>query len=841
MFPAFLPRELPPGLEPLADLALDLRWTWSHAGDALWGKLAPDLWGATENPWVILQHVPRERLEHLAEDAAFKAELQRLVEDRAQYSSGTGWCGEAYTDVGIKTVAYFSMEYGLGEALPLYAGGLGVLAGDYLKAASDLGVPLVAVGLLYQEGYFRQMVDAAGRQQEVYAYNEPSSLPIQPVLTPSGDWLRVSLSLPGRTLLLRLWQANVGRVTLYLLDSNDPLNSPSDRGITSKLYGGGRELRLMQEIVLGIGGWRALEALGIEVDVCHINEGHAAFVTLERARSYMKANGLSFWEALWATRVGNVFTTHTPVAAGFDAFPPELIDKYFPYFRNYLAQVGITLPELLALGRKDPDDQKEPFNMAYLALRTCSQVNGVSRLHGAVSRRIFQGLYPRWPQREIPVGHVTNGIHVPSWDSPWADTLWTCACGKGRWLGTVETLAEAIEGVTDQELWTFRAQELQDLIRYARARLARQMGQRGAEPQVIEQAWHVLDPNTLTLGFARRFAEYKRPNLLLHDRDRLTRLLTNLEQPVQIIVAGKAHPEDEEGKRLVQEWVEFANQSAVRHHAVFLEDYDMALAQELVQGVDVWINTPRRPWEACGTSGMKVLVNGGLNLSELDGWWAEAYAPELGWALGNGEEHMEPGWDAWEAEQLYRLLEDEVVPTFYDRDAEGVPRAWVARMRASMSRLAPQFSSNRMVREYLADIYRPAAEAFQDRTAQGGQLAKELHNWQLRLAAHWSDIRFGNLNVWQEAEQWVVTVQVYLGEITPDWVRVELYARPDGTQEPVREAMQAADVITGAVNGYVYRGVVPASRPSHEFTPRIVAYHPHAHVPIEAPLIAWQR
>ncbi|MGD8874354.1 MAG: alpha-glucan family phosphorylase, partial [Gammaproteobacteria bacterium] len=685
-------RKLPAGLEALSELALDLRWTWSHAGDELWRTVDPQTWERIGNPWVIVQNVPHRRLQQLAGDSDFLAELARLSEERRQYLAFPGRFSEVHADASIRKIAYFSMEFGLGEALPLYAGGLGILAGDYLKAASDLGVPLVGVGLLYQEGYFRQMLDASGQQQALYPFNDPTSLPILPALTADGDWLRIELDFPGRQVIMRVWQANVGRVSLYLLDSNDPLNAPVDRGITGQLYGGGLEKRLIQEIVLGIGGWRLLETLGIEIDVCHLNEGHAAFAVLERARYAMKKNGSTFWEALWTTRAGNLFTTHTPVAAGFDRYPPDLIEKYFPYFRNYLVDIDVSRRDLLALGRKNPNDDQEPFNMAYLAMRGCHVANAVSALHGEVSRHIFQPLFPRWPGREVPITHVTNGVHVPSWDSPWADKLWTRTCGPERWRGSAEALNEAIEGLSDEAIWSFCARERQDLIHYARVRLSRQLGQRGAEPDAIAEVEQMLDPNVLIIGFARRFAEYKRPNLLLQDKARLTRLLNHAERPVQLIIAGKAHPADVQGQALIKQWVDFVSQPEVRHRAVFLEDYDISLAQQLVQGVDLWINTPRRPWEACGTSGMKVLVNGGLNLSELDGWWAEAYSEEVGWALGDCEEHSDPQWDAVEADSLYRLLEEEVAPLFYRRDAQGIPGAWVARMRASMARLAPQFS-----------------------------------------------------------------------------------------------------------------------------------------------------
>ncbi|MEJ2699132.1 MAG: alpha-glucan family phosphorylase, partial [Desulfuromonadales bacterium] len=710
------------------------------------------------------------------------------------------------------------------------------LAGDYLKAASDLGVPITAVGLLYQEGYFRQVLDAAGWQLEAYPYNDPTTLPVLPVTASSGAWLKVPVDLPGRTVQCRVWLVRVGRVNLYLLDSNDPLNSPVDRGITGKLYGGGQEMRLVQEITLGIGGWRIIQALALDVEVCHLNEGHAAFVTLERARTFMQRHHLTFREALWATRPGNLFTTHTPVAAGFDTYSRELIEKYA---QGYADQLGISLGELITLGLRDPNNYEEPFNMAYLAARTCGAINGVSRLHGEVSRRIFQGLYPRWPQEDVPVSHVTNGVHVPSWDSPWADEAWTRACGKDRWRGVLEPMTAAIESLSDEELWEFDARERGDLIRYARERLARHLAQRGADRESVEEARLVLDPNVLTLGFARRFTDYKRPNLLLYDPERLLRLLTNPERPVQLIVAGKAHPQDETGKRFVQQWAEFVRRPEVRRRAVFLEDYDIALAQEMVQGVDVWVNTPRRPWEACGTSGMKVLVNGGMNLSVLDGWWAEAYAPGVGWALGNGLEHG-PQQDALDAQELYRLLEEEVVPMFYQRDAAGIPRAWVALMRSSMSQLAPRFSSNRMVREYVEELYLPGAAAYRERTTEGGELAKRLDEWESLVRRQWHSIHWGAKTARREGERLTFEVQVYLGELPPDCVQVHLYAEAASGGEPLCEPMERCDAIAGSVNGFFYCCSVAADgRPQSDFTPRIIPYHAGVRIPAELNLIGW--
>jgi len=831
-----LPADLLPLVEQVADLATDLRWTWSHAGDAVWKKMDPQLWEQCENPFVILQNLSHERLEELNRSTQFKQQLNRLIEARNSYCECCGWFGEVHAEAKLKGIAYFSMEFGLGEALPLYAGGLGVLAGDYLKAASDLAVPVTAIGLLYHEGYFRQVLDVNGWQQEIYPYNDSSSLPLRPVLAHNGAWLYIPIELPGRMVRLHVWEAQVGRVSLYLLDSNNLLNSARDRGITSKLYGGGEEIRLVQEIVLGIGGWRLIEALGLEIDICHLNEGHAAFVTLERARCFREKRQVDFWEALWATRPGNIFTTHTPVTAGFDTFPRELLAKYGLIYAKGL---GVAPEELVALGRRNGQDDNEPFNMAYLAARTCGMMNGVSRLHGKVSRGIFQDLYPRWPECEVPVSYVTNGVHVPSWDSPWTDEIWTHSCGKNRWLGTEEALATEIKKLDDATLWTLCGQERADLVHHARQRLRLQLGQRGAEIDIINQVSQILDPNVLTLGFARRFTAYKRPNLLLHDPKRLIRLLTHLERPVQLVVAGKAHPADNEGKHFIQEWAQFAAQPMVRKHVVFLEDYDIALAQELVQGVDVWINTPRRPWEASGTSGMKVLVNGGLNLSELDGWWAEAYTPEVGWALGDGKEHTEPGWDDVEAEQLYHLLEEEIVPMFYDRDARGIPRAWVARMRASMARLAPQFSTNRMVREYVEELYLPAAITFQHRTGQGSIVAKELRLWDERLRQNWYEVHWGNLTVSEEKDGWGFEVQIYLGEVLPESVQIQLYADPIDMETPVCETMRCHTSIPGALNGYLYRSNLRTARPYTDFTPRCVAYHPDACIPIENNLIHW--
>ena len=611
------PSEAQPS-DALAEMALDLRWSWKHSADAIWERLDPELWDLTHNPWVVLQTVSQEKLQSVARDPDFQRLVEELLQERRAAEAALGWFQKVHPGTCLKTIGYFSMEFMLSEALPIYSGGLGNVAGDQLKAASNLSVPVAAIGLLYQRGYFRQEIDAQGRQEALYPFNDPGQLPIRPVRDSKGEWVRLPMAFPGFRLWVRAWQVQVGRARLYLLDTNDPANLAAHRGITSELYGGGPELRLKQELILGIGGWRLLRALGLEPEVCHLNEGHAAFAVLERARSYMSDNKQPFDLALTVTRAGNLFTTHTPVEAGFDRFAPELMEKYL---KNYTEeQLSISFQDLLALGRRDRNDLSEPFNMAYLATRASGAVNGVSRLHGEVSRRIFQALFPRWPQVEVPVTHVTNGVHVPTWDSAEADRLWETGCGKERWLWTTADIGEDFCRVSDAELWQLRTRALESLIQYVRKWLQRQLASHGAPAEEVAQGGQILDPNTLTLGFARRFATYKRPNLLLHDPERLVRILINPQRPVQLILAGKAHPQDLAGQAMIQQWVSFVRRPEVRPHAVFLSDYDMLMAERLVQGMDVWINTPRRPWEASGTSGMKVLVNGGLNLSELDGW-----------------------------------------------------------------------------------------------------------------------------------------------------------------------------------------------------------------------------
>jgi starch phosphorylase len=832
----YLLPSLPEGLEGLAELALDLRWSWNHAADTLWKQVDADLWNITGNPWLILQTVSSKRLQALAEDKAFREVVDATVAEYHQALESVTWFQQAYSNEPF-TISYFSMEYGLSEAMPIYSGGLGILAGDYLKTASDLGVPVIGIGLLYQQGYFRQTIDSHGRQTEFFPYNDPNQLPVTPVRDSEGEWLRLELDLPGRTLWLRTWEAKVGRVKIYLLDTNDPINTPSDRGITSELYGGGPELRLQQEMVLGIGGWQLVKALGIDPEICHLNEGHAALAVIERAHAFMIANHQPFDVALAATRAGNIFTTHTPVEAGFDRFSPELVEHYLGSYANDL---GIGLEGLMKLGKQDPANIQGPLNMAFLAMRGSGVVNGVSRLHGEVSRRILQPLYPRWPQREVPITYVTNGVHMPSWDSSAADACWTDACGKGRWLDTMANIEQDFKTVADETLWQLRMQETRQLISFVRARLERQMASAGASTELVHACEQTLDPDLLTLGFARRFTSYKRPNLLLHDPERLTSILNHPQHPVQIVIAGKAHPRDEEGKALVQQWWQYSLRPEVLKRVIFLSDYDMALAGQLIQGVDLWINTPRRPWEACGTSGMKVLVNGGLNLSELDGWWAEAYHPEAGWALGDGKEHgNDPYWDAREADQLYNLLEKEVAPCFYERDHDGIPRAWVARMRKSMAEMTPQFSANRMMREYVDRLYQPSANKYHKRIAGGAKEALRLCHWHDSLEENWHKLHFESFDVRKEGDHYLVSVTVYLDEIDASAIQIQLYAEPLRDAEAEIHIMEAVEQLPGTPGSYSYRAWIPAVRPVEHYTPRIIPYFSDTTLPLEANSILW--
>ena len=824
-----------PGVDSLAELALNMRWSWNHEADEIWKQLDAALWELTHNPWIVLQTVSRDQLERQLANPAFSEKINELIKLKEQLAGEQGWFQKTHSDSPLSCVAYFSMEYMLSEALPIYVGGLGNVAGDQLKSASDLDVPVVAIGLLYGQGYFRQEIDKDGSQLALFPYNDPGQLPISPLRLPNGEWLRIKIALPGYPIWLRTWQVQVGKLNLYLLDSNDAANLPVYRGITNEIYDGGPETRIKQEMLLGIGGWKLLQAMGIKPEVCHMNEGHAAFLILERACDFMKETGVSFEEALAVTRAGNHFTTHTAVAAGFDHFSPALMEQYFSTYAK--DELHISFDELMALGRLDVNNLSESFNMAYLAIHGSGSVNGVSSLHGSVSQHLFQPLFERWPTPEIPIGSVTNGVHMPSWDSEFADKLWTDACGKDRWKGDLETLRDHIYKVEDEKLWEMRTASRLSLVEYVRKRFEMQESVSG-EPGMMEVAKNIFDPNVLTLGFARRFVPYKRPTLLLHDEERFIRILTNPERPVQLVIAGKAPPYDEGGKVLIREWVQFIRRHNLFKHVVFLSDYDMLLTENMVQGVDVWLNTPRRPWEACGTSGMKVLVNGGINLSELDGWWAEAYTPEVGWAIGDMQEHGEdPGWDAAEATALYTILEQQVVPDFYDSNKNGIPEKWVGKMRNSMAMLTPRFSANRTVREYTEKYYLPAAEKYLQRAAGKGAMGINIVKDEHEIKSKWNGIKIEEVKSEYIKNGFEFTATIALNEIDTNKVLVELYA--DGKEEmhPERIKMNAQPNADGV---QVYKAEVITTRPASDYTIRIIPDYENIAVPLENNCIVWQ-
>lgn len=771
---------LPEALAPLQEIAMNLRWTWDHESIELFRRVSKRLWEeAGHNPVRMLGTVDQRRLDQLAGDEGFRAHLARVHADLRRHMERPGWPEGRCGDSEELRIAYFSAEYGITECLPIYSGGLGILAGDHLKSASELGLPLVGVGLLYQKGYFEQYLTPDGWQQERYPINDFPTLPIHLERDPGGRPLQVAIELPDHRVVAQVWRAQVGRIPLYLLDTNVAANSPADQDITDELYGGDSEMRIRQELVLGVGGLRALRALGIRPTVCHLNEGHSAFLALERMRELIAEQGLTAAEARLAVEAGNVFTTHTPVPAGIDHFPAALAEHYLaPYARL----LGLKTAELLALGS---DPQGEHFSMAVLAIRLATRVNGVSRLHGRVSRRMFGSLWPGVPEKEIPIGHVTNGIHVRSWISYEMASLYDRYLGP-RWTEDPadQGVWDGVEEIPDSELWSTHERRRERLVAFVRRTLASQLERRGAPDAALAQAREVLDPEALTIGFARRFAPYKRATLLFSDFERLVRVLTGNGRPVQIVFAGKAHPRDEKGKAMIREIVGRLRDERIRRHVVFLENYDTSLARYLVEGVDVWLNTPRRPREASGTSGMKAAVNGALNLSVLDGWWDEAYTRGIGWAIGRGEEYRdEEEQDRVESRALYDILENDVVPLFYARGADGIPRGWTAKMRAAMRALCPVYNTNRMVCEYALEYYQACARRFTRLTAEKAARLRALAAWEQRVREAWADVRVRDVRVTGEREARVggrvrVAAEVVLGRLRPEDVSVQIFHGP---------------------------------------------------------------
>jgi starch phosphorylase len=795
-------------LAPLQRIAYNLWWSWDPDAIALFRRLDPDLWASTRhNPVEMLGIMQQTTLESLKQDEGFMAHLQMVDEKLTAYLSDKSWFQKQYNDdTGLKT-AYFSMEFGLHESLAVYSGGLGILAGDHLKSASDLGVPLVGVGLLYRQGYFRQYLNNEGWQQEIYPENDFYNLPLTLERDQLGRPLEVELDFGGHHFRAHIWRVQVGRVPLYLLDTNLEENSPEDRLITSQLYGGNQEMRIQQELLLGIGGVRALRALRIIPNVCHMNEGHAAFLALERIRLVMEKRKISFGEAKEVTRAGNVFTTHTPVEAGIDHFPTDMLDKYFS---KYIKLLGLSRDEFLGLGRQNPSDQYESFCMAVLALKLAGHANGVSQLHGEVSRTMWKNLWPELPEEQLPLGSITNGVHTRTWMSGQIGSLLVRYLGT-RWLDdpTNHAVWRRISKIPDAEIWRARQSTRERLVDFARCRLREQLKKVGATAKEIATADEVLDPEVLTIGFARRFATYKRGTLLMRDLDRLDRILNNADRPVQIIFAGKAHPHDTEGKELIRQIVQVSHQDRFRHRIVFIEDYDMEVARHLVQGVDVWMNTPRRPMEASGTSGMKVAFNAGLNLSILDGWWCEGYQGNNGWAIGKGEVYADLEYqNQVESGALYDLLEKEVVPLYYQRGSDSIPRDWVGMMKASMQSLCPVFSTDRMVEEYAQISYVPSYRQWAKLESNDLALAKELAAWKSRVFGGWGLVAIEEIQAKLSDSVAVgsslpVGVRVRLGTLSSDDVIVEGYFGVLDNQGIIRGGeIVPLKVVESLENGY---------------------------------------
>jgi len=772
--------KVPGPLAALRTLSENLWFMWNHDAENLFRRINQDLWEELrKNPVEFLGRIPQDDMAALATDEGFLAHLARVKEEFDRYMSQKPGPG-IFGSVGEPfTVAYFTAECGVADCLPIYSGGLGILSGDHLKSASDLNLPVIGVSLAYQKGYFRQYLTPDGWQMETYPINHFNTLPTTPVRNGEGRPLEVRVDLKGEEVAVRAWQVRIGRSRLLLLDTNLKENSREARHITSQLYGGDREMRIRQEIILGIGGVRLLKTMGVNPAVYHMNEGHSAFAAFERIRSLRAEEGLTFNEALEFVRCTSVFTTHTPVPAGIDTFHPDLMRTYFEGFAK---EMGISLDVLLGFGRQDPRNREEEFCMAVLAFRTCTWNNAVSRLHEKVSRRMWQGVWPKTPEIDLPIVHVTNGVHIPSWISGGMAENYDRYLGP-RWIEDPDNVKvwERVEKIPDTELWRAHERGRERLVAFTRKRLKGQLARRGVSNRDLAVAEEVLNSEALTIGFARRFAPYKRAHLVIRDIERLKTILTNKKYPVQIIFAGKAHPQDREGKELIKQLVGICDQEDLRRHMVFLEDYDIEVARHMVQGVDVWLNTPRRPLEACGTSGMKAVANGALHLSVLDGWWEEGYDKDIGWAIGRGEEYDDPEFqDDLESRALYDILEKDVVPLFYDRGADGLPRRWLAMMRASLHRLCPMFNTHRMVAEYWDRFYLPAAELGWRLRVGGWKTLKGMARWRERVMYNWSeisirDIRLEEVVDIEVGDSFHVEADVFLGELEPKDVIVEAY------------------------------------------------------------------
>ncbi len=837
----------PESVGRLEELVGNLYWTWQPELREFFRSIFPDIWQrVNHSPLKGLASLSREELQSLAEDDEFCARYRRAMEGLDSYLERKGWYRTAYPDRRDR-IAYFSAEFGLHESVPLYSGGLGVLSGDHTKSASDLDIPFVGVGLLYQMGYFRQRLSLDGAQLESYEYNDPSLLPITRVRDGNGHPLTVTLEFPEGPLRIGLWKMTVGRVPVYLLDTNLEENSvPLYRDITGYLYGGDKEMRIMQEIVLGIGGMRMLQMLEIEPTVTHCNEGHSAFLLLERSLQGMKRHNLSFREAARLTSAGSVFTTHTPVPAGHDVFPADMVERYLGTYRHDL---GLTREEFMALGRERHDDESEGFSMTVLALKLTSGRNGVSSLHGDVSRRMWHGLWPRFSQDEVPIVGITNGIHTLTFISDRMGKLFDTYLGK-EWREKIadEEMWRKAEEIPAKELWEVKRAMRHEMIGYLRERLQDRRAETYTRSETGRDISAILDPEALTIGFARRFATYKRAALLFQDRDRAYRLFTDPDRPVQLLIAGKAHPKDEAGKKLIRDIFAFVRETGLEHRVMFIEDYDIGVARAMVQGCDVWLNTPRRPMEASGTSGMKAAVNGTLNLSIPDGWFPEGFDGRNGFRIGDEREFINEEYqDEIESRQLYRMLEERVIPMFYDRDGNGLPTEWIAMQKHSIATMSGTFSSDRMVREYTERFYIPASDRFRELSANRAEKARNLTAWLYHVNNVWPDARIidvefaPDMNLLRVGDEITVTARVALGRLAPDNVSAQVLAGPPDLIGEIPQGEIISLPFTGMQeNKAIYRGQIRLKRVGQTgLTVRLIPAHPETMLPADVGLVTW--
>lgn len=828
---------LPDKLQALNDIAYNLWWTWHPDAINLLRRVDRDMWEKYyHNPIKVLGSISQERLRELETDEGFLTHMERVKLELVDYMKGGTWFEDVcYTSWDKSNhIAYFSMEFGLDECLQIYSGGLGVLAGDHLKSASDLGIPITGVGLAYTHGYFMQYLNRDGWQLEILPENNFYLLPLRLVTGEGGETLKIKVPFPDHSVTAQIWKAQVGRVPLYLLDANVPENTPEDQRITSQLYGGDTEMRIRQELLLGIGGVMALEALGIEIAVYHMNEGHAAFSTVGRMLKLMRKYGFSFAEAKEAIIASTVFTTHTPVPAGNDRFERWLVEKYLT---PVISGKGLSMNPLIELGRENPANDKELFCMTVMALRLSAASNGVSKLHGEVSRKMWRNIWPNLPVNMVPIRSITNGIHVRSWISEEMRNLFDRYLGED-WISKPgeDSVWKRIERVPDAELWRTHERRRERMVGFVRRRLAEQLKRRGASEMELQQAEEALDPDALTIGFARRFATYKRGNLILRDEERLAKILNNRERPVQIIIAGAAHPRDIEGKNIIKHIIHVAAKEEFRRRLVFVESYDIDVARYLVQGCDVWLNNPRRPLEASGTSGMKASANGALNLSILDGWWDEGFSPEVGWAIGGGERYEDTNiQDAVESRAIYDTLERDVVPLFYERGADGLPRAWVRKMKSSLAHLNAVFNTNRMLREYTEKFYLPLGLRFQEFVQHDQSIVKTLASWKSRMESEWAEMRVlevsdSEATSFKVGDKKRVSAVIHLGKIDPEDIAVECYYGPMDMSGEITDGRASIMECEGVVKDrdFKFAGEVPCDNAGlHGFAIRVLPSHDH--------------